>query len=45
MHQYEVNLKWIGNRKGVLSSPIIPKNIEVAIPIHFPKGMEEILSF
>ncbi|WP_051929385.1 OsmC family protein [Flavobacterium sp. 83] len=45
MHQYEVNLKWIGNRKGVLSSPIIPKNIEVAIPIDFPKGMEEILSF
>ena len=44
MKQYEINIKWIGNKKGILSSPVIPKNIEVAIPIDFPKGIEEIWS-
>ena len=40
MYTYEVNLKWTVNRKGVLSSPILPQQIEVATPPDFPKGME-----
>lgn len=44
MHTYEVNLKWIGNSKGLLSSPVLLQNIEVAIPPEFPKGLEGIWS-
>ncbi|MFV7234336.1 MULTISPECIES: OsmC family protein [Flavobacterium] len=44
MYTYEVNLKWKGKRKGLLSSPVLPQNIEVATPPEFPKGMEEIWS-
>lgn len=44
MQTYEVNLKWTGRRKGVLSSPILPQSIEVATPPDFPKGMEGIWS-
>ena len=40
MYTYEVNLKWTVNRKGVLSSPKLPQQIEVATPPEFPKGME-----
>jgi organic hydroperoxide reductase OsmC/OhrA len=40
MYTYEVNLKWTVNRKGVLSSPKLPQQIEVATPPDFPKGME-----
>ena len=40
MYSYEVNLKWTVNRKGTLSSPNLPKQIEVATPPNFPKGME-----
>jgi peroxiredoxin-like protein len=44
MQTYEVNLKWTGKRKGVLSSPVLPQSIEVATPPDFPKGMEGIWS-
>jgi organic hydroperoxide reductase OsmC/OhrA len=44
MQTYEVNLKWTGKRKGVLSSPALPYSIEVATPPDFPKGMEGIWS-
>jgi peroxiredoxin-like protein len=44
MYTYEVNLKWKGKRKGLLSSPVLPQNIEVATPPEFPKGIEEIWS-
>ncbi|PWA05816.1 OsmC family protein [Flavobacterium psychrotolerans] len=44
MQTYEVNLKWTGRRKGLLSSPVLPQNIEVATPPDFPKGMEGIWS-
>lgn len=44
MFNYEVNLKWIENRKGTLSSPILPQKIDVATPPDFPKGMEGIWS-
>ncbi len=42
MYTYEVNLKWTVNRKGVLSSPLLPQQIEVATPPEFPKGMKGI---
>lgn len=44
MQTYEVNLKWTGNRKGLLCSPALPEKIEVATPYDFPKGMEGIWS-
>jgi peroxiredoxin-like protein len=44
MHSYEVNLKWKENRKGLLSSPVLPQEIEVATPPYFQKGMEGIWS-
>jgi organic hydroperoxide reductase OsmC/OhrA len=44
MYTYEVNLKWSDKRKGMLSSPVLMQNIEVATPPEFPKGMEKIWS-
>lgn len=44
MHTYEVNLKWTDSRKGLLSSPVLPQEIEVATPPDFPKGIEGIWS-
>lgn len=44
MQTYEINLKWTGKRKGVLSSPALTQSIEVATPPDFPKGMEGIWS-
>lgn len=44
IHQYEVNLQWERERKGVLSSPILPTQIEVATPPDFDKGMTGIWS-
>lgn len=43
-HTYEVNLQWNNDRKGTLSSPVLPNQIEVATPPDFPKGMEGIWS-
>ena len=43
-HDYQVNLSWLNDRKGVLSSPELPNSIEVATPPQFPKGMENIWS-
>ena len=44
MHNYEVNLSWLNNRKGILSSPVLTQTIEVAKPPEFPKGMPNIWS-
>ena len=41
-HIYEVNLQWNAERKGTLSSPVLPIQIEVATPPDFPKGMKDI---
>ena len=41
-HSYEVNLQWNSERKGTLSSPVLPTQIEVATPPDFPKGMKDI---
>jgi peroxiredoxin-like protein len=43
-HQYNVNLKWISDRKGEISSPELDQTIEVATPPEFPKGIKGIWS-
>jgi peroxiredoxin-like protein len=39
IHQYEVNLQWNHDRKGTLSSPGMPEQIEVVTPPDFYKGI------
>jgi peroxiredoxin-like protein len=43
-HNYEVNLQWNNDRKGTISSPVLPSQIEVATPPDFPKGIPGIWS-
>lgn len=43
-HSYEVSVTWDKDRKGTLSSPVLPTHITVATPPEFPKGMEGIWS-
>ncbi len=43
-HYYTVNLNWISDRKGEVSSPELDEKITVATPPQFPKGMEGIWS-
>lgn len=43
-HYYNVNLNWISDRKGVISSPELQDLIEVATPPQFPKGIEGVWS-
>ena len=43
-HYYNVNLNWISDRKGEISSPELQDNINVATPPQFPKGIEGIWS-
>jgi len=43
-HYYNVNLNWIKDRKGEISSPELQNKIEVATPPQFPKGIEGIWS-
>jgi len=43
-HYYEVQLNWIADRKGLVSSPVLQSNIEVATPPEFPKGIPGIWS-
>lgn len=44
MHTYEIDLQWSGDRKGVLHSPVLPEDIEVATPPEFKGGMPGIWS-
>ncbi len=44
MYTYEVNLKWSEKRKGKLSSPVLPQDIDVATPPELPKGIEKVWS-
>lgn len=44
MHNYEVNLSWVKERKGAISSPELKQSIEIATPPEFPKGIEGIWS-
>lgn len=43
-HYYNVNLHWMADRKGEISSPELNDKIEVATPPQFPKGIEGIWS-
>ena len=43
-HHYEVKINWQSDRKGLMSSPVLQSNIEVATPPEFPKGMVGIWS-
>ncbi len=43
-HYFNVNLNWIGDRKGEISSPELSSKIEVATPPNFPKGIAGIWS-
>ncbi|MBN9481926.1 MAG: osmotically inducible protein OsmC [Bacteroidetes bacterium 43-93] len=43
-HNYEVSVKWLNDRKGVLASKELNDEIEVATPPQFPNGMEGIWS-
>ena len=44
VHHYEVKLNWEAERKGLVSSPALHSNIEVATPPQFPKGVPGIWS-
>jgi peroxiredoxin-like protein len=44
MYPYRVNLNWIGERKGEISSPELDSKIYVATPPQFPKGIKGIWS-
>ncbi|MGY5847558.1 OsmC family protein [Salegentibacter sp. HM20] len=43
-HYYNVDLEWTGGRKGLMSSPELNNQIEVATPPEFPGGIEGIWS-
>lgn len=43
-HYYKVDLNWISDRKGKISSPELNQILEVATPPQFPKGIEGIWS-
>jgi peroxiredoxin-like protein len=43
-HSYNVDVKWMSDRKGVMTSPELNEQIEVATPPQFPKGMPGIWS-
>lgn len=43
-HVYNVNLEWNSDRKGTMTSPELPINIEVATPPEFDKGIPNIWS-
>lgn len=44
IHHYEVKLNWESERKGLMSSPVLDSNIEVATPPEFPNGVPGIWS-
>ena len=44
IHNYNVNVKWDSERKGIMRSPVLNSAIEVATPPEFPKGMPGIWS-
>jgi peroxiredoxin-like protein len=43
-HYYQVDVKWIADRKGVMSSPELEQEVEIATPPQFNKGIEGIWS-
>lgn len=43
-HFYTVNVEWLADKKGILTSPELAQNVEVATPPPFQGGMEQIWS-
>ena len=43
-HYYNVDLNWVANRQGEISSPELNEKISIATPPEFPKGIEGIWS-
>ncbi len=43
-HYYNVDLKWMSDRKGLIFSPELESKIEVATPPQFAKGVEGLWS-
>ncbi len=43
-HYYNVDLNWIADRKGIISSPELVQKIEVATPPQFTNGIEGVWS-
>lgn len=43
-HMYNVNLKWVNDRIGEMSSPELIDVVDVATPPPFPKGVEGVWS-
>jgi organic hydroperoxide reductase OsmC/OhrA len=43
-HSYEVDLNWINDRLGVIYSPDLNDEINIATPPQFPKGIDKIWS-
>lgn len=44
MFTYEIDVQWSGERKGMLHSPVLPQDIEVATPPEFKGGIPGIWS-
>ncbi len=44
MSNYQVNISWQENRKGIISSPELKQSIEIATPPEFPGGIPGIWS-
>jgi organic hydroperoxide reductase OsmC/OhrA len=43
-HNYEVDLNWIQDRVGILYSPELNDEMQVATPPQFPKGVDKVWS-
>ncbi|MCD6013808.1 MAG: OsmC family peroxiredoxin [Flavipsychrobacter sp.] len=43
-HSYEVDVNWVKDRIGVLYSPELNDEVQVATPPQFPKGIDKIWS-
>lgn len=43
-HIYQVDVKWMADRIGEASSPVLLNKIDVATPPQFPKGLEGVWS-
>ncbi len=43
-HSYEVDLNWISDRVGILYSPELNDEMQVATPPQFPKGIDKVWS-
>lgn len=44
IHKYTVQVNWQSDRKGIMRSPVLDTQIEVATPPEFPGGMPGIWS-